>query len=35
MKIPLVQFFEKGLENEKLDHEINKEENELRKKLMN
>ena len=34
MKIPLVQFFEKGLENEKLDHEISKEENELRKTFM-
>lgn len=35
MKIPLVQFFEEKFENEKLDHEISKEENELRKKLMN
>ncbi len=35
MKIPLVQFFEKGFESEKLDHEISKEENELRKKVMN
>jgi len=34
MKIPLVEFFEKGLENEKLDHEISKDENELRKKMM-
>lgn len=34
MKIPLVQFFEKGFESEKLDHEIGEEENEVRKKLM-
>jgi len=34
MKIPLVRLFEKGFESEKLDHEISKEENESRKKLM-
>ncbi len=35
MKIPLVQLFKENFENEKLDHEISKEENELRKKFMN
>lgn len=35
MNIPLVQLFQKGFENEKLDHEISKEENEERRKFMN
>ena len=35
MKIPIVKSFAEKFENEKLDHEISKEENELRKKLMN
>lgn len=34
MKNPLVKSFQDKFENEKLDHEITKEENELRKKLM-
>lgn len=34
MKTPLVQLFGERFENEKLDHEIGEEENEVRKKLM-
>jgi hypothetical protein len=34
MNIPLVKAFQENFENEKLDHEISKEENELRRKFM-
>lgn len=35
MNIPIVKMFQENFEKEKLDHEITKDENELRKKLIN